>query len=180
MPEHRARDAASVDLGLAWTWEFDAPFIRAIAAKFQERGLSVQEITPANISSVTEDVLSRRRRLRAIFDRASDEDDSFHELADFMLREHRAAPGTPGRFLNPPDDSRRAADKATMHLEFISNGIHVPYTIILSPLSEEPVVSIQADRLENLGKPFVIKPANTTGGGIGVVLNARTIEEVMA
>jgi hypothetical protein len=35
------------------------------------------------------------------------------------------------------------------------------------------------EEMKHLGNPFVIKPANTTGGGTGVILDAKTIEDVM-
>jgi hypothetical protein len=33
--------------------------------------------------------------------------------------------------------------------------------------------------LAKLGRPFIIKPANTTGGGIGVVMGAESLKEII-
>jgi carbamoylphosphate synthase large subunit len=67
-----------------------------------------------------------------------------------------------------------------MHLEFITGGLQVPYTVILPPFHERKSVTLVPSDLAHLGNPFVIKPANTTGGGTGVVLNAATVEDVLA
>jgi hypothetical protein len=66
-----------------------------------------------------------------------------------------------------------------MHLEFITAGINVPYSIIIPPHSQLEDLFISIDDLEILGRPFIIKPCNTTGGGIGVVTGAETLKEVL-
>ena len=65
-----------------------------------------------------------------------------------------------------------------MHLEFITAGLDVPYSIIIPPHNEEKEIYISLDDLAILGRPFIIKPCNTTGGGIGVVTGAETLKEV--
>ncbi len=67
-------------------------------------------------------------------------------------------------------------DKATMHLELISAGLHTPYTILLAPFLEQPYIP-QID-LTPLGKNFVIKPSNG-GGGEGVIMGASGISEIL-
>jgi hypothetical protein len=66
-----------------------------------------------------------------------------------------------------------------MHLEFITNGINTPYTIIISPYKEKKDIELSLEQLARLGRPFIIKPANTTGGGIGVVMGAETLADVL-
>jgi glutathione synthase/RimK-type ligase-like ATP-grasp enzyme len=83
------------------------------------------------------------------------------------------------RIVNPYDLLRRASDKATMHLEFLSHGLHVPYTIIISPYALKREVELSLSELALLGRPFIIKPANTTGGGIGVVLGAESLKDII-
>ena len=63
-----------------------------------------------------------------------------------------------------------------MHLELINSGIHTPYTILLAPFVEQPVVP-QID-LTLLGENFVIKPSNV-GGGEGVIVGASSVEEIL-
>ncbi len=63
-----------------------------------------------------------------------------------------------------------------MHLELISAGIHTPYTILLSPFIEQPVLP-DLD-LTPLGDQFVIKPSNG-GGGEGVILGAFSMDQIL-
>jgi hypothetical protein len=66
-----------------------------------------------------------------------------------------------------------------MHLEFLTHQIDVPYTIIISPFNHKQEVELSISELAKLGRPFIIKPANTTGGGIGVVLGAESLKEII-
>ena len=109
-----------------------------------------------------------------LLDRASDEDERFLPLAQYFQRKN---PTT--RIINPYELMRRAADKATMHLEFLTRGIHVPYTIIVSPFNHKREVELSLSELARLGRPFIIKPANTTGGGVGVVVGAESLKDVI-
>jgi hypothetical protein len=66
-----------------------------------------------------------------------------------------------------------------MHLEFMTHGLYVPTTVILSSYREQPHIGLDKAGLEPLGRPFVIKPANTTGGGKGVVLDVSSLDDVV-
>jgi hypothetical protein len=66
-----------------------------------------------------------------------------------------------------------------MHLEFITNGIDVPFTIIISPYNKKTEIELSLSDLAHLGRPFIIKPANTTGGGLGVITGAETLKDVI-
>jgi hypothetical protein len=72
--------------------------------------------------------------------------------------------------INDPEHLPRANDKATMHLELLAHGIHVPYTIIIGPHEGDDVDRVP--ELHEIGVPFIIKPANG-GGGRGVILGAQ-------
>jgi len=67
-----------------------------------------------------------------------------------------------------------------MHLEFIENGINTPFTIILPPYKKVEKLKLTVHDLAELGRPFIIKPANTTGGGAGVVEGAESLQEVLS
>ncbi len=60
-----------------------------------------------------------------------------------------------------------------------SHGIETLYTIIISPYNHKREVELSLSELAQLGRPFIIKPANTTGGGIGVVTGAETLKDVL-
>jgi hypothetical protein len=40
-------------------------------------------------------------------------------------------------------------------------------------------VELSLSELARLGRPFIIKPANTTGGGVGVVIGAESLKDVI-
>jgi len=63
-----------------------------------------------------------------------------------------------------------------MHLELISAGVHTPYTILLPPFIEQPVIP-ELD-LMPLGHQFVIKPSHE-GGGEGVILGAFSMDQIL-
>jgi hypothetical protein len=81
--------------------------------------------------------------------------------------------------INHPRYIARAIDKAIMHVELAKRGIDVPYSIIIAPYSRKKEISLSLSSLEHLGRPFTIKPANTTGGGTGVVMGAETLNEIL-
>jgi hypothetical protein len=170
--------AEKYDIGIAWTWEYDADFIRSIEASARLRNLKVLQIIPQNVQDLTELYLQEKIIFRYYFDRASDENELFLPLAREVLRRSKSE-GHAVYPINPGDKILRAADKATMHLEFLSHGLHVPYTIIISPFTHQKEIELSLSELEMLGRPFIIKPANTTGGGVGVVMGAETLKEVI-
>ena len=159
-------------LALAWNWEFDQEFIAGIERECHKKNLSTYRIDPHNLHDTLEKLRSGSISFQAFYDRASDADPLFLPLAQAMQESAIV-------LINPRSRVLHAIDKATMHLEFITHGLQVPYTIILPPFHERKVIPLDAAELVRLGKPFVIKPANTTGGGTGVVLNATTVDDVV-
>ena len=160
------------DLAMAWDWEFDAEFASRLESAVRLRGGSFCSITHHNLQEFLDRISARDVDLRTLLDRASDTDPRFLPLSQAVRFS-----GT--RFVNIPEAMRHAADKATMHLEFLTQGIDVPYTIIISPYNERHDVDLSIVDLAKLGRPFIIKPANTTGGGVGVVLGAETLMDVL-
>ena len=160
------------DLAIAYVWEFDEEFVSAIEKLFHHHSLSTFIITEQNIFEITEKVKNRQLYFKCYLDRASDVDDDFLELAKILTKRKT-------KIFNPYKKVEHAIDKATMHLEFITAGINVPYSIIIPPHSQKNEIFISLGDLEILGRPFIIKPCNTTGGGIGVVTGAETLKEVL-
>lgn len=168
------------DIAVAWNWEFDREFLQCIDSAATARGLTTHFIDQHNLAETVSGLQGDTISARVFLDRASDEDERFLPLAHVMNRRERAS-GHPKilRIINPHDLLRKASDKATMHLEFLSHGIHVPFTIIISPYSQRKEVELSLSELALLGRPFIIKPANTTGGGVGVVLGAESLKDVI-
>lgn len=161
------------DLAIAYVWEFDVEFINSVEDYFKQNGLTTYVISSHNIAETTEKVKNKELNFISYLDRASDVDDTFSELAKILTRKKI-------RIFNPYKNVEHAIDKATMHLEFITAGLNVPYSIIIPPHSQAEEIFISLDDLEILGRPFIIKPCNTTGGGIGVVTGAETLKEVLS
>lgn len=160
------------DLAIAYVWEYDKDFIDLMEEIMQGYGISTYIIGEHNIYDVTEEVANRKLSFNYYLDRASDVDTDFDELANILTRRKC-------RIFNPYKNIEHATDKANMHLEFITAGLNVPYSIIIPPHTEKEDLYISVDDLALLGRPFIIKPCNTTGGGIGVVTGAETLKEIL-
>jgi hypothetical protein len=172
--------AQEYDLGLVWNWEYDRAFLRLITAAAQARGLSTLLIDQENLTQTMDLLKNGALQFRCVLDRASDEDERFLPLAALLGRKQQAQRQSAAmRVINPYELQRRASDKATMHLEFLSHGLHVPFTIIISPFNHKRELEFSLSELAQLGRPFIIKPANTTGGGIGVVLGAESLKDII-
>jgi hypothetical protein len=153
------------DLALSYDWEYDRDFVHLVEEFARARGLRTVVISPPDVVRALEALRSGRLGLRVLLDRASGASPDFVALQ--ALAAEKGADVIEGL-----DKVRWASDKATMHLEFIAAGIHAPYTVILPPHAIEPDVALRPEELAPLGSPFVIKPANTTGGSVGVLADA--------
>ena len=158
------------DLCLAWNWDYDADFARLLEAACAAHDMALLQIHPSNLEAARSAIEMGETRFRCLLDRAADTDARFQSLVD-----RAQAQGIP--LVNPPERSRRAWDKATMHLEFLSRGLETPHTLILPPYREQP--GFPLPDLSPLRGRFAIKPA-IGGGGEGVVLEASTWEQVGA
>jgi len=168
------------DIAVAWNWDLDREFLQCIDSAATGRGLTTYFIDQRNLAETLSKLQDDTLFFRVFLDRASDEDERFLPLASVVSQIARASSRHETlRVINPHDLFRRASDKATMHLEFLSYGIHVPYTIIITPYSQRKEVELSLSELALLGRPFIIKPANTTGGGVGVVLGAESLKDVI-
>ena len=161
------------DLAISYDWEYDRDFVRLVEESARARGLRTAVISPADAGRALEAVHSGRLGFRVFLDRASG------ASADFVALQAQAAEKG-ADVIEGLDKLRWASDKATMHLEFIAGGIHTPYTLILPSHAAEPGFALRPEALAPLGAPFVIKPANTTGGSQGVVADAVGPADVLA
>ena len=156
------------DLCLPWYWEYDIDFVQMTEHACHENGLTLWQITPDNLFESINALYKGEKSFRAILDR-SQYDPRFGPIHRWS-REHHSLR------INPAEVSAWSEDKATMHLELISAGIHTPYTILLAPFIEQPVLP-EFD-LAPLGHQFVIKPSNE-GGGEGVILGAFSMDQIL-
>jgi hypothetical protein len=167
------------DLALAVSWEYDDDFIDLVEQVVQDSGMRTYLIRSFNVSETLERLRKKKLAFRVLLDRASDEDPTFQPIAQWAS--HARPNGERRvRIINTYRHLAGAADKATMHLELIAHGLHTPYTIIISPYNHKRELELSLTELANLGRPFVIKPANTTGGGIGVVTGAESLKDIIS
>lgn len=157
------------DLCLAWNWEYDADFVAILEAACLARGLSLWQVTPENIRVALETLSASDTEILSYLDRASEADADFIPLAEWAAAHQVFEINSNARVIH-------AVNKASMHLEFITAGIHTPYTIILPPHSQQP--HLPNLNLSPLGEKFIVKPAHG-GGGEGVVLEVATLGQVL-
>jgi len=160
------------DLGLAFIWEYDTDFINLIEETLQKAGLTTFLVQEHNVYEVTEKIRDRKLSFKFYLDRASDVEPAFEDIGRILTRRKAI-------IINPYKKIQHAIDKASMHLEFINAGLNVPHSIIIPPHSELEDVKLTVEDLSILGRPFIIKPCNTTGGGVGVVTGAETLMDVL-
>jgi hypothetical protein len=158
------------DLCFAWNWEYDTDFSQLLRTACQRYGLSLFSAKPENITQVLADLGTGDLAFSVLFDRASESDAQFQPLVDWAYKNKCY-------FINPQEQSLWAVDKANMHLEFISQGLDTPYTILLPPFAERPEIPLYD--LNPLGGSFAVKPASM-GGGEGVVLATTSWDQVLA
>ena len=156
------------DLCLPWYWEYDIDFVNFAENACREQGVSFYQVTPENLLDFITALYKGEISFGTLLDR-SQGDDRFLPINNWAKEYNK-------RRINPPELSKWSEDKATMHLELISAGIHTPYTILLASFLEQPALP-QLD-LSPLGQQFVIKPSNG-GGGEGVILGASSLDQIM-
>ena len=156
------------DLCLPWYWEFDIDFVHFVEQACREQDLTFWQITPDNLLESITALYKGEKSFGVLLDR-SQGDDRFLPINNWAKEYDK-------KRINPPELSKWSEDKATMHLELISAGIHTPYTILLSPFLKQPALP-HLD-LTPLGNQFVIKPSNG-GGGEGVILGAFSFDQIL-
>lgn len=155
------------DLCITWYWLYDHDFIQFMGEACAAQGVTLWQITPANILQAVNELYTGQTIFNSLIDRAND-DLRFEPIRRFAIENnlHR---------INKPELSHWSEDKATMHLELIQAGLQTPYTILIAPFIVEPILPVFDTT--PLGVNFVLKPA-IGGGGEGVRLNATSREDI--
>ena len=160
---------SDLDFILAWDWEYDIDFINRFEELCRKEEISTIFVGLHNLSAIREAIENRKLRFKILLDRASDTEACFDSIIDRIIL-------SGAKTINEAGHAVRAMDKASMHLEFFSNGIDIPYTIIISAQDSEEL--LEKMDVKKLGKPFVVKPSRG-GGGVGVIKDARTIGDII-
>jgi hypothetical protein len=155
------------DLCLSWYWLYDHDFVQYIGEACAAQGVTLWQITPANVLQAVTELYTGETTFISLIDRAYD-DLRFEPIRRFAIK-HRL------HRINAPELSHWSEDKATMHLELIQAGLQTPYTILIAPFIDQPI--LPAINITPLGENFVLKPA-VGGGGEGVRMNASTLNDI--
>lgn len=158
------------DLGLAWNWEYDADLVALLEDACRANGLSLLQITPANLEHLSAALARGQIGWRAFFDRASDSDARFMPVVQWARDQAVYC-------INPHERAARTWNKVAMHYALIGAGLYTPYTLILPSHQEQPALA--GVDLSPLGANFAIKPAHG-GGGEGVIVEATSLQQVLA
>lgn len=159
------------DLAISYTWVYDIEFTQLIEKMFQANGLSTFVINRTNIDEITKYVREKKIIFTAYLDRASDVDSNFSELGKLLTN-------SSCRIINQYENVAQSTDKSIVQSKLIDAGLNIPKTIIIPPFDKQPELNIPPKKLEQLGKPFVIKPAYYSGGSDGVIKNGLTLNDI--
>jgi len=169
IPKEKPNPQKIFELAIAWNWEYDRDFVFQINSACLEQGLKPYLINPLNLYETLQLLAEEKIKFRAFFDRASDTDYRFLDLVQF-LHDKGAF------FINHPDGVKWIDDKVLIHMDFTLHKIPVPPTFIYYPTDERRMI---VNKIKQIGIPFVVKPAHgVETGGLGVLLNARSVENV--
>ncbi|MBN2553323.1 MAG: hypothetical protein JXB06_11170 [Spirochaetales bacterium] len=160
------------DVCLMSDWHYDRDLLGELEDRLQSRGRSTYLVWPYNLDGVLHQLREGTLGFRYLVDRASNTSAEFLEV-------HRLLNPLGVKCFEDPATLLRASDKALMQREFQSAGIPVPDTLIIQPHDQSEQIWIERQVLQNLGLPFIVKPANTTGGGIGVFQDGRNLEDIL-
>ncbi|MFH1526152.1 MAG: hypothetical protein ABIJ40_15960 [Bacteroidota bacterium] len=159
------------DLAIAYKWVYDKEFTESIEEMFQQNGLTTYVIHKKHVKTATDSVRNGEFSFKAFLDRGSDEDSEYEEIANLIAK-------SGAYIINPYYKVETAVNKTLMHKRLEENQINVPETILLPSLLSGNNFQIQQSNLNKLGIPFVVKPSFYSGGGEGVNVNCKSINQI--
>jgi hypothetical protein len=159
------------DLAISFVWEYDKEFVQLIEKRFQEARLTTFLIERHNVLEVIEDLKTKKIFFLALLDRASDEDPEFLPIIKLLSFKKSC-------IINPHFKVIRSIDKASMHKRLLKTNFFLPKTILLPSFNKKAGIFIPPRKMDEIGVPFIIKPALTSGGGLGVINNAVTLQQI--
>lgn len=160
-----------IHLLVSYTWEYDKEFTDQVKKIFEEKDLSILVFNSDNIDAIASTIRNNEHVFDVYLDRASDVDENFNVISELLKN-------TSTYMINPIEISDRVVNKSYMHPIIEKSGMHVPKTFIIPPLEKNPALKITEDNIDEIGRPFIIKPSYYTGGGEGVIRDAYTIEDI--
>jgi hypothetical protein len=160
------------DLAMTHKLDSDDFFIHRIQQHCAEARLNFFLIEPVWVDSFYQTLKEKKIWPRVLLNMHSEHhlpDEIYHRLVKLAAEQHT-------QVIDPPDRALAAFDKAKLHPQLIAAGIHVPYTVVVAR-EEAGTFQLTQEQKEELGSPFVIKPAMGYGRK-GLVLDATSEKDL--
>ena len=161
-----------LDICIASDWEYDRGFTDRLERALQSAGRTTFVVWPHNLYDTLERIRCGELAFHYLYDRASNTSCEFLEI-------HRLLENGLVGCLDDPRKMIRASDKAVMHAELLRANVPVPRARIIPAFDAAHEPCLAPGDLAAFGRPFVVKPTVSAGGGLGVV-EACELEEVLA
>ncbi len=159
------------DLAVAYKWKYDKELVELIERNFQRSGLRTFVIGKFNLHEVVDHLKKKKIYFKVYLDRASDEDPEFLPISKLLSRKK-------SYIINPHHKIVKSIDKLSMHRKLVKRKFRLPKTLLLPSYDHDDSLRINANHLEELGIPFVIKPSLISGGGEGVIKSAESLAQI--
>ena len=156
------------DLVMTHKLDTDDFFIHSIQRLCAEARLNFFLIEPAWVHAFYDQLQQGSVWPRVLLNMHSEHhqpDDIYHRLVNLAAERNT-------QVIDPPDRARAAFDKARLHPQLVGAGLSVPWTLVV-PRKQPEDWQIDDETREELGSPFVIKPAMGYGRQ-GLVMDATS------
>lgn len=156
------------DLAMTHKLDTDDYFIHTIQRLCAEARLNFFLIEPAWVELFYEHLQAGKIWTRALLNMHSEHhqpDDIYHRLVKLAAERNV-------QVIDPPDRAQAAFDKSRLHPRLVEAGVLVPWTLVV-PAEHPDDWHLSDDEKQELGTPFVIKPAMGYGRK-GLVMDATS------
>lgn len=142
------------DFGISWSTKTEEYFVNILKKECERRKLSFFWIREENVNEVIKRLEKKELKIKFLLDTEA----TYNKEKDRYARLCYATKDVGGVVINDPDRARVAVDKSVMHYELINAGINTPYSVIVRNWQPNSF-RLTGQEKQNLGLPFVIKPA---------------------
>ena len=157
---------------LSYTWEYDKEFAERVNKILSGYNLRLLIFNENNINETVTLIKDKGFTFDAYLDRASDVDENFNIITDLLKK-------TNTYLINPMDIADIVVNKANMLPRIIQAGLKTPRTFLIPPHDKYNEITLSDADLDEIGRPFIIKPCYYTGGGDGVVTDATSLQQII-
>ena len=162
------------DFGIGWPSSDNRDlFVKVLEAECKAHKMSFITANEKNLDELTREIKKGQVKVKFFLDMASDT----YNLENPFTRFIYTLKDSGTKVVADPDDVKSAADKSITHFDLVNAGIPVPYTIVIRHW--EPSRNLTTQEKDNLGTPFVIKPALGYGQfGVKIITQKNILEDI--